>query len=39
VLWGDGHVEMVAPDQTYPVNDDQLGYICDTNDHLFKPVK
>ena len=39
VLWGDGHVEMVAPDQTYPVNDDQLGYICDTDDHLFKPVK
>ena len=39
VLWGDGHVEMVAPDQTYPVNDDQLGYICDTNDRFFKPVK
>jgi len=39
VLWGDGHVEMVAPDQTYPVNDDNLGYICDTNDRFFKAVK
>ena len=39
VLWGDSHVELVAPDQTYPVNDDNLGYICDTNDRFFKAVK
>ncbi len=39
VLWGDGHVEMVAPDLTYPVNKDMLGYICDTQDKYFKLVK
>ena len=39
VLWGDGHVEMVSPDKTYPVNDDNLGYICDINDRFFKAVK
>ena len=36
VLWGDGRVEMVVPDETYPANKDQLGYICDTNDRYFK---
>ena len=39
VLWGDGHVEMVSPDQTYSVNEDNLGYICDTNDRFFKLLK
>ena len=39
VLWADGHVEMVAPDQTYPVNQDKLGYICDTSDKFFKIFK
>ena len=39
VLWADGHVEMMAPDQTFPVNSDQLGYLCNTDDHPFKRIK
>ena len=39
VLWGDGHVELVAPDPTYPVNKDKLGYLCDTQDKYFKLIK
>ena len=39
VLWGDGHVDMVEPIQKFPVNQDKLGYICDTSDKFFKIVK
>ena len=39
VLWGDGHVDMVDPIQKFPVNQDKLGYICDTADKFFKIVK
>ena len=39
MLWGDGHVELVAPDPTYPVNKDKLGYLCDTQDKYFKLIK
>ena len=30
VLWSDSDVEMVALDQAYLVNDDNIDYICET---------
>ena len=39
VLWADVHVSMQLPVDRWPVNRDQLGYICDMNDELLKLEK
>ncbi len=37
VLWADGHVTSVLPDECSPLDKDNLGAICDESDVLFKP--
>jgi prepilin-type processing-associated H-X9-DG protein/prepilin-type N-terminal cleavage/methylation domain-containing protein len=37
VLWADGHVSTLKPDDTVEVDDDYLGVICDTTDFYFDP--
>jgi prepilin-type processing-associated H-X9-DG protein/prepilin-type N-terminal cleavage/methylation domain-containing protein len=40
ILWADGHVSgMRADEETWPVNDNNLGVLCDTEDLYFHPEK
>ncbi|MHC4481090.1 MAG: type II secretion system protein [Planctomycetota bacterium] len=36
-LWADMHVDSLPPDDTWPVDHDWLGVICDTSDYYFDP--
>ncbi|MBL67049.1 MAG: hypothetical protein CMO74_01155 [Verrucomicrobiales bacterium] len=36
ISWADGHVDLRNPHTSLPVNADRLGYICGTDDKLFK---
>ncbi|NLW51693.1 MAG: prepilin-type N-terminal cleavage/methylation domain-containing protein [Candidatus Brocadiaceae bacterium] len=40
VLWADGHVTSMPPDEdTWPVNGNNLGVLCDSEDIYFHPEK
>jgi prepilin-type N-terminal cleavage/methylation domain-containing protein/prepilin-type processing-associated H-X9-DG protein len=39
VVWADGHVSTLRPDPIFPLDQDLLGYICDTSDVYFDPEK
>ena len=36
VLWADVHVDLRSHEPSLPVNEDNLGYICGTDDKFFK---
>ncbi len=39
VVWVDGHVETLGPDHSLPMDPDGMGYLCDTDDRMFRLLK
>ena len=39
VAWADGHVSALEPDDFWPLDEDNLGVLCDTSDVYFDPLK
>jgi prepilin-type N-terminal cleavage/methylation domain-containing protein/prepilin-type processing-associated H-X9-DG protein len=37
ILWADGHVSSMPPDKRVPLDQDNLGVICDESDRYFDP--